>query len=138
MKKWNGTEEELQRLIEQELKGTPVKGYTITGEDAALYRTLFKAMADPRVITSFAIEETVIHTIAKKQDNWDRFYIILLGTIYCGIALLTGIVALMIVNASLIEQLITILEDHKLIIISFLLLILCNRVFDHFFVKKLA
>ena len=67
-------DEEIQRLIEEQLKGTEFPGRS-EDKDLNLYRLLFMELKkEPLEMKDIKLTENVIGKILVEQDRWERIY----------------------------------------------------------------
>ena len=130
-------DEEIQRLIEQQLKGIPVS--TKPGEDskAQLYKLLFTELAhDPLEIKDSNLAEIVVRQIQLKQEKSEQFYnIVVIVAISIFIAGLTYL-ALTLNNSSLLNPIAQFLISQKTVCLFILICFCLIQVLDKYLAKK--
>ena len=130
-------DEEIQRLIEQQLKGTQVSTKPEDDKDAVLYRLLFKELSYyPFEIKGNQLAENVVRQIQMKQEKWEQIYYMLF--IFALTLFISGLTyyALLMDNSALINTITQFLLSNRVICLFIVLCFGLIQVLDKFLVNR--
>jgi Ca2+/Na+ antiporter len=130
-------DEEIQRLIEQQLKGIQGSVKPEDDKDAVLYRLLFKELANnPFEIKGNQLAENVVRQIQMKQETWEQIYYVLF--IFSLILTVSGLTyyALLMDNIALLSEISQFLLSNRVICLFIVLCFGLIQVLDKVLVNR--
>jgi len=130
-------DEEIQRLIEQQLKGIQVSVNLENDKDTKLYRLLFTELShDPSILKDSPLAQSVVHQIQMEQEKWEHFYYTL---IIAAVAIFIGsltYLALAMNNSNLLNIIGQFLISNKTVCLFIMVCFCLIQVLDKYLVKK--